>query len=221
MAEEIDFITQVHLSTARDYIGRVNEADKADCAERAVKWDYDYWDGERKYGYGGYSYDGRWRTVAESMVKRYALDESSRILDVGCGKGYLLYEFTQVLPGCHVTGIDISQYAIENAKEEIRDSLKITSASDLPFEDANFDFVYSINTFHNLYIDELYSALSELTRVSKSDAYITVESYRSEREKMNLLYWQLTCRAFHTPTEWRWIFERVGYTGDFGFIYFE
>ena len=121
MAEEIDFITQVHLSTARDYIGRVNEADKADCAERAVKWDYDYWDGERKYGYGGYSYDGRWRSVAESMVKHYALDESSRILDVGCGKGYLLYEFTQVLPGCHVTGIDISQYAIENAKEEIRD----------------------------------------------------------------------------------------------------
>tara|TARA_B100000676_G_scaffold309401_1_gene372871 strand:- start:1378 stop:2043 length:666 start_codon:yes stop_codon:yes gene_type:complete len=221
MAEEVDFITQIHTSTTRDYIARVNEADKSECAERAIQWDYDYWDGERKYGYGGYTYDGRWRAVAESMAKRYALDERSRILDVGCGKGYLLYEFTQVVPGCHVTGIDISQYALDNAKDEICGSLKTANARDLPFEDAEFDFVYSINTCHNLYVQELHSALSEITRVSKADAYITVEAYRSEREKMNLLYWQLTCRAFHTPAEWRWIFERAGYTGDFGFIYFE
>ena len=221
MAEEIDFISWVHKSTSRDYVARVNEADKAECAEKALQWDVDYWDGDRKFGYGGYKYDGRWRTVAEAMATRYGLNKNSQILDVGCGKGFLLYEFTQIIPGCNVSGIDISQYAISNAKEEIRDCLRTGNAANLPYQNNEFDFVFSINTLHNLFIDELHAALRELSRVSRSNAYLTVEAYRNEREKINLLYWQLTCRGFHTPDEWCWIFELAGYKGDYGFIYFE
>ncbi|MGB0552461.1 MAG: class I SAM-dependent methyltransferase [Alphaproteobacteria bacterium] len=221
MPKEIDFITRIHTSTARDYLGRVNEADKSQCAELALKWGFDYWDGDRKTGYGGYTYDGRWRPVAEAMATHYGLDQDSRILDVGCGKGFLLYEFTQILPGCAVTGLDVSDYAIENAKPEIQACLRPGTAAALPFDDDEFDFVYSINTLHNLFIDDLFASLHELDRVSKSKSYLTIEAYRNEREKMNLLYWQLTCRAFHTPEEWQWIFERADYDGDFGFIYFE
>lgn len=217
----IDFAGAVHTSTKRDYLARVNEADKAECAERALRWDRDYWDGERRDGYGGYHYDGRWRAVAERMAQHYELPRGARILDVGCGKGFLLYEFSRIVPGARITGIDISRYAIANAKAEVGDRLAVASAARLPFRDDEFDLVVSVNTVHNLYIDDLWSALGEIERVGKGSKHVTIEAYRNEREKANLLYWQLTCRAFHTPSEWEWIFNQSGYRGDYSYIVFE
>ncbi len=147
----IDFLSSVHKSTKRDYLARVNEHPKADAAERARQWAYDYWDGDRKVGYGGYRYDGRWLKVAQSMADHYGLNPGDRVLDVGCGKGFLLYDFTQAVPGIEVTGIDISEYAIEHAKDEVKGHLKCGSADELPFADDSFDLVISINTLHNLY----------------------------------------------------------------------
>jgi SAM-dependent methyltransferase len=219
--KQIDFIQQLHSGTKRDYLARVMEADKAECAEVAKKWGRDYWDGDRKYGYGGYSYDGRWRPIAEKMAAHYGLKAGDRILDIGCGKGFLLYEFTQAVPGVEIAGIDISEYAIENAKEETRLFLEAGSAARLPYEDNSFDFVVSLGTLHNLYNYELDAALKEIERVCRGNAYIMVESYRNEREKANLLYWQLTCQTFYAPDEWAWVFEKAGYGGDYGFIYFE
>lgn len=216
----VDFISEIHQSTSRDYLGRVNAHDKAHCAEVALQWGKDYWDGERQYGYGGYKYDGRWRVVAEKIVAHYQLPEDAAILDVGCGKGFLLYEFTQVLPKAKVSGLDLSQYAVENAKQEVRSCLQVGNANNLPYEDNSFDLVISINTLHNLYNYELFSALAEIERVGRGAKYLTVESYRNEREKVNLLYWQLTCRSFYTPQEWEWEFQRAGYRDDYSFIYF-
>lgn len=217
----IDFISAVHKKTERDYLGRVNEYPKAEAAVMAKKYGYDYWDGDRRICYGGYYYDGRWAKVVEAMIEHYHLKPGDRILDVGCGKGFLLYDFTQTLPGVEVAGIDISDYAIENAKEEVKPFLKVCSANKLPFEDNSFDLVISINTLHNLYCYELESALSEIERVSKNNKYICVESYRNEEEKVNLLYWQVTCEMFCTPEEWQWWFKLCDYTGDYSFIYFE
>jgi protein-L-isoaspartate(D-aspartate) O-methyltransferase len=217
----IDFISLIHKSTKRDYLGRVNEYPKARAAELAKKWDYDYWDGDRKTGYGGMRYDGRWQKVAQAMVDHYHLKAGDKVLDVGCGKGFLLYDFTQVLPGLEVSGIDISSYAIEHAKPEIKDRLQLASAKALPFADKEFDLVISITTLHNLYCYDLFDALKEMERVSRRNKYLCVESYRNEEEKANLLYWQLTCEAFNTPAEWEWWFRQTGYTGDYSFIYFE
>lgn len=217
----VDFVSRLHRATKRDYLQRVVEHDKAACAEVAVKFGREYWDGDRKYGYGGYYYDGRWRSVAEEMVTYYGLQPGARILDVGCGKGFLLYEFTQVLPDAQVAGIDISQYAVEHAKEEVKPFLRVGHAARLPYEDRSFDLVVSINTLHNLYIYDLWQALKEIERVARGAKYVVVEAYRNEREKVNLMYWQLTCRAFHTPQEWEWVFEQTGYTGDYSFIFFE
>jgi protein-L-isoaspartate(D-aspartate) O-methyltransferase len=217
----VDFIMKVHKATRRDYLGRVNERDKAEAAEIACRFDKDYWDGDRSVGYGGYRYDGRWRGVAEDMARHYGLKPGARILDVGCGKGFLLYEFTQVVPGAQVAGIDISRYAIENAKPEVASSLQVGNAAALPFADGSFDFVVSINALHNLYNYELHAALKEIERVGRGAKHIIIEAYRNEREKVNLLYWQLTCRAFHTPREWEWWFDQTGYTGDYSYIVFE
>lgn len=218
---EIDFVGKLHSRTKRDYVGRVVEHDKAKCAAIAKQWGRDYWDGERQYGYGGYKYDGRWRVVAEAMTAHYGLKAGDRILDIGCGKGYLLYEFTHVLPGVTVAGIDISEYAIEHAKEEVKPYLRVGNCTKLPYAVREFDFVYSLGTFHNLYNYDLDKALREIERVGKKRKYICVESYRDEREKANLLYWQLTCESFYTPKEWAWLFARAGYSGDSGFIFFE
>ena len=218
----VDFLGQIHQGTKRNYLERVISHDKAASAQVACKYDFDYWDGDRRYGFGGYYYDGRWSAVAQAMIKYYGLKGRARVLDIGCGKGFLLYELAQLLPEAEIYGLDISEYAIKNAKEEVRDSLTVGSAAaEFPWEDNSFDFVYSVNTLHNLFNYELERALREIERVKRDAAHITIESYRNEREKTNLLYWQLTCRAFLTPQEWEWAFDNAQYTGDYGCIYFE
>src|SRR5882757_10083613 len=137
----IDFISPLHKRTQRDYLGRVNEFPKAEAARIAKQFGKDYWDGDRKFGYGGMRYDGRWRVVAENMARHYDLKAGDRILDVGCGKAFLLYEFTQVVPGIEVCGLDISAYGLEHAKDEVRPFLKLGHANQLPFPDASFDLV--------------------------------------------------------------------------------
>ena len=218
---EIDFLCDLHTRTKRDYVRRVNEHDKATCAEIAIQWGREYWDGERHTGYGGYRYDGRWRPVADKIAAHYGLKAGDRVLDVGCGKAFLLYELTQAVPGLVVAGIDISDYAIENAKPEVKPFLTAGNCVELPYGDDEFDLILSLNSLHNLYNYDLDRALREVVRVGRGRGWICVEAYRNEREKANLLYWQLTCRAFHTPDEWRWIYDRTGYTGDHGFIFFE
>lgn len=217
----IDFISPLHKRTKRDYLGRVNEFSKAEAAKIAKQFGKDYWDGDRKFGYGGMRYDGRWRVVAENMARHYGLKAGDRILDVGCGKAFLLYEFTQVVPGIEVRGLDVSPYAVENAKEEVRSFLQVGHANHLPYEDSSFDLVLTLNTLHNLYCYDLDRALREIQRVGRRNRYIVVESYRNDEEKANLLYWQLTCESFCTPEEWEWWFKQTGYTGDFSFIFFE
>jgi protein-L-isoaspartate(D-aspartate) O-methyltransferase len=220
----VDLMSAIHKSTKRDYLARVNDADfpKAKAATLAKKWGFDYWDGDRKICYGGYRYmEGRWEKVARVMVEHYGIKPGDKILDVGCGKGFLLYDFTKVVPGLELHGIDISEYAIDNAKEEIKDRLQVGNATSLPFPDNYFDFVYSITTLHNLHCYDLDRALREIERVGKRNKYICVESYRNEEEKANLLYWQVTCEAFNTPEEWEWWFKQTGYTGDHSLIYFE
>lgn len=217
----VDFVMKLHTNTKRDYLERVVNYDKASCAEIATQFGRDYWDGDRRYGYGGYRYDGRWRPVAEAMARHYGLKAGDTILDVGCGKGFLLYEFTQVIPGVHVAGLDISQHAIDHAKEEVKPFLKVGNAVSLPWPDRSFDFVVSVTTLHNLYNYELRQALHEIERVGRGTKHIILDAYRNEQEKANLMYWQLTLRAFYTPKEWEWLLADSGYTGDYSYIAFE
>lgn len=218
---ELDLISGIHRSTKRDYVARVTEVDKAWAAEKAIQFGYDYWDGSRQTGYGGYRYDGRWRALADALIAHYGLKPGARILDVGCGKGFLLHDFREALPGIEIAGLDISRYAIDNAMEDVKPFLVEGNAAKLPWSDRHFDLVVSVTTLHNLYLPELFSAFREIERVGRGGKYIVVEGYRNEREKVNLMYWQLTCRAFFTPREWQFIFDQTGYTGDHGFIYFE
>ena len=218
--EEINFLAAYQKATKRDYVQRVVDHDKAESAAVAKQWGYDYWDGDRRYGYGGYSYDGRWLPIARDIARHYGLKAGDRVLDVGCGKAFLLYELGQVVPGLDVVGIDVSEYGLVHAKEEMRGKLQQGDAAVLPWPDQSFDLVISLNTFHNLRIPDLERAVKEMERVGRQK-WLCVESYRTEREKMNLLYWQLTCASFFDTEEWVWLLTKWGYSGDYGFIFFE
>ncbi len=217
-------MSPLHKITQRDYLARVNDLEypKHKAAELAKKWGFDYWDGDRRINYGGYKYiEGRWEKIAKLMIEQYQLKPGDKVLDIGCGKGFLLYDLKKLMPDLKIYGVDISEYAINNCKMEVKDCLQLGCATNLPFNDKEFDYVFSINTLHNLYNYQLEMAFNEINRVSKEKKYICVESYRNELEKANLLYWQVTCESFYTPEEWSWWFSRMNYDGDHSFIYFD
>lgn len=218
MGALMNFITPLHKSTSREYIDRMVD-DKVACMLKAKEYESDYWDGDRRFGYGGYRYDGRWKPVAEAMISHYRLAPGAKVLDVGCGKAYLLYELHEL--GMDVCGFDLSKHGIGDAKAEIRDRLFLHRAQEpYPFADNEFDLVISNTALHNLEIFDLKVALGEMERVAKHK-YMCVESYRNEQELFNLQCWALTCESFFSEREWVWLLEHFGYTGDYEFIYFE
>jgi SAM-dependent methyltransferase len=220
MGQLLNVVTPLHKRTARDYLARMVD-DKVHCMVKAKEYEFDYWDGDRRYGYGGYRYDGRWKPVAEHLIEHYGLDGDARILDVGCGKAHLLHELKQLLPRAEVSGFDISRHGLADAPEPIRPYLFRYRAQDAyPFGDKHFDLVISIGCLHNLRVFELEHAVREIERVGRRK-YVMVESYRNEREQFNLQCWALTAESFLDTAEWIWLYRHFGYTGDYEFIYFE
>ncbi|WP_292369187.1 class I SAM-dependent methyltransferase [Methanoregula sp. UBA64] len=221
MGELLNFVTPLHKKTKRDYLARMVD-DKVRCMQKAKEYGYEYWDGDRRFGYGGYTYrPGYWRPVAEQLIKRYHLREGDKILDVGCGKSFLLYELQLLIPGLKIQGFDISEYGMEHCHQDFKGGLFKHRAQDpYPFKDKEFDLVISLACLHNLNIFELKTALCEIERVGKNK-YIMVESYRNELEMFNLECWALTAESLFDLEEWIWIYKEFGYTGDYEFIYFE
>jgi ubiquinone/menaquinone biosynthesis C-methylase UbiE len=221
MGRLLNIMTPLHKITKRRYIDRMMD-EKVECMLKAKEYGFDYWDGDRRFGYGGYKYiDDRWKKVAQSLIDIYDLKPGSKILDVGCGKAYLLYELKQLLPDAEIVGFDISRHGINDAKKEIKDDLFLYKAQDkYPWGDNFFDLVMSIGCVHNLRIFELEKAVKEIERVGKNQ-YVMVESYRNELEQFNLQCWALTAESFFDTAEWIWLYNHFGYTGDYEFIYFE
>jgi ubiquinone/menaquinone biosynthesis C-methylase UbiE len=176
----------------------------------------EFFDGDRLYGYGGYNYHPRfWQDTVKYFQEYYNLAPDASVLDIGCGKGFMLYDFKQLMPEITIAGIDISQYAIEHAKEEVKPFLKVADAKSLPYPDQSFDLVISINTVHNLPLDECKQALREIQRVSRAHAFVTMDAWRNDKEKENMLKWNLTALTYMHVEEWVNLFQEVGYTGDY------
>lgn len=182
----------------------------------ARKFDREYFDGERKYGYGGYSYQPRfWQPVVPAFRERYKLTAANSLLDVGCGKGFMLHDFRELIPGITVAGVDISRYAIERAMEDVKPYVAVADAQALPYPDRSFDLVVSINTVHNLPLEECKQALREIMRVTRKDAFVTVDAYRTPEEKGRMDMWNLTALTYMSMAEWEKLFADAGYTGDY------
>lgn len=200
-----------NIAARAAYIGRSSE-------NRAVakKYGFEYFDGTRDQGYGGFYYDGRWKPIVKKMAELYNLTEKSAVLDIGCAKGFMLHDLKELIPGITVAGIDISQYGIDHAMEDVKPFLKVSNCLKLPYPDKSFDFSLAVNIFHNLKIDDCKKAIKEMMRVTKNNnMYIQVDSFRNEQEKDNLDKWQLTAEVIYSTNQWKELFKEIGYTGDY------
>lgn len=182
----------------------------------ARQFGQEFFDGERLYGYGGYNYHPRfWTDTVRRFRDHYQLPPDASILDVGCGKGFMLHDFSLLMPHATLAGIDISSYAIERAMEDMRDRIQVANAKSLPFPDQSFDLVISINTVHNLELEECKTALREIQRVSRRHAFLTVDAWRNDQERERMLKWNLTALTYMHVDDWKQLFDEVGYTGDY------
>lgn len=214
MGREVDLLVN-YPKTKRNLDER--RASKTE-EDRAVARQFgkDFFDGDRRHGYGGFSYLARfWQPVIPTFREHWDLDPSSSVLDVGCAKGFMLHDMAELIPGITVRGVDVSEYAIANSIEDMRPFLQVANAIELPFPDKSFDVVISINTIHNLERAECAKALREIQRVSRGKSFVTVDAYRNEEEKARMYAWNLTAKTIMSVDEWIEFFADAGYTGDY------
>ncbi len=208
-------LLQNYPVTKRDTQSRAAEKTEED-RQIARQFGKEFFDGERRTGYGGFNYMPRfWQPVAPTFQDYYNLKAGMKVLDIGCAKGFMVYDFMQLIPGLDIQGIDISDYAIQNAKPEVKDRVQVANATQLPFPDNEFDLVISINTLHNLEGQDLDQAFQEVNRVSKGNAFITVDAYNTEEEKESMFAWNLTAKTILSAQDWIKYFEKVNYKGDY------
>lgn len=214
MGNEIDLLVN-YPRTKRNVDQRGQTKTEADRAI-ARKFGREFFDGDRAHGYGGFSYNPRfWSPVIPTFQEHFGLDANSSVLDVGCAKGFMLHDLAEIIPGILVKGIDVSEYAIESAIEDMRPHLQVATATQLPFPDKAFDVVISINTIHNLERDECGKALQEIERVARRHAFITVDAFHDEAERQRMEAWNLTARTIMHVDDWKAFFKEVDYTGDY------
>lgn len=176
----------------------------------------EYFDGDRLFGYGGYYYHPRF---FQKTVKRfrdyYQLADNASVLDVGCAKGFMLHDFKELMPNITIAGLDISEYALEHAIETVKPFLRLGNAKELPYEDNSFDLVISINTAHNLPLEECKQALREIQRVSRKHAFICLDAWRTDEERENMMKWKLAAKTYMSVNDWKKLFAEIGFTGDY------
>ncbi len=177
----------------------------------------EFYDGDRSNGYGGFTYDGRWRPIARVMAEAYGLKETSAILQINCEKGFLLHDFQQFLPGSTVCGVETSEYAIEHAMPTIRPGIHKAPFTQLPFADHIFDLVIAIGAVYALTLADAIACLKEIQRVGQGQGFITLASYETDEEKRLFEWWTLLGTLILRKEEWVEVLTHVGYTGDYQF----
>lgn len=181
----------------------------------AMRFGREYFDGTRQQGYGGYVYNGWFKPVVARFIEHYQLPANASVLDVGCAKGFMLYDFMQALPAGRVAGIDISEYAISQAMSEVKPFVQVGNCNALPYPDKSFDLVISIATIHNLDVEGVKVALREIQRVSRGRSFIKVNGYKNDAERIALHKWNVVAKTILSVEEWEKLFREVGYTGDY------
>ena len=192
--------------------------------DRAIarKFDVEYFDGDRLTGYGGYNYSPRFWTDTVAHIKDfYHLDDNSKILDIGCAKGFMMHDLSLLIPGAEIKGVDVSNYAKENAIESMQDNIVVANANNLPFPDDYFDLVIAINTLHNLPLIDCKQAFREINRVTKNNSFVMNDAWKDDKGKRAMLKWNLTALTYMSCDEWLNFFKEVEYKGDYYWFFAE
>lgn len=213
MQQEINLLAR--LPKPKRNIAARGAAKTPDIIAKSREYGFEYFDGPREYGYGGFRYDGRWVPIAEDIVSHFGLKAGDRVLDVGCAKGFVVKDLMKVCPGLEVFGLDISEYALMHCEPEVIGRLHLGNAMRLPFPDNSFAAVLAVNTIHNLERRDVLTALREIERLAPGRGYVQVDSYRTPEQKELFESWVLTAKFHDYPKGWIEAFREAGYTGDY------
>ena len=149
----------------------------------------EYYDGKRVNGYGGFKYDGRWQKLLPQIIKRYKLTKKSKVLDLGCKKGFLLKDLNILIPGIKSYGIENHSYAL-NKSVKCKSKLIKSDYYKIPFKNKYFDFVIAFNSLYMQNLGDVIKSLKEIERVSKK-SYIVLASGENDQERNKFYRWTL------------------------------
>jgi len=214
VGQEIDLLVN-YPKAQRKVLERGSEKTEED-RRIARKFGVEFFDGDRRQGYGGFSYHPRfWQPVVPTLQSHFNLKAGDSLLDVGSAKGFMLHDLAELIPGLQVAGVDVSSYAIEHTIDKVKPYVQVADAQALPFPDGSFDVVISINTIHNLERAECGKALREIQRVARRGAFVTVDAFRTPEEYERMMAWNLTAKTIMSTSDWEAFFAENGYTGDY------
>ena len=220
MGKELNLL-KFYPKSSRPIEERGNKITEKDRAV-ARKFDVEYYDGDRLTGYGGYGYSPRfWTDTVAHIVDVYSLSNDSKILDIGCAKGYMMYDLSLLIPEAEIKGVDISQYAKDHAIEPMKENIVVSNANNLPFPDDYFDLVIAINTLHNLPLIDCKQAFREINRVTKNNSFVMNDAWKDDKGKRAMLKWNLTALTYMSCDEWLNFFKEVEYKGDYYWFFAE
>jgi len=211
MGREVDLLRSI--PRPKRNLAERSQLRNPDVVRESKRFGQMYFDGPREYGYGGYHYDGRWKTVARDVVEHFNLSAGDRVLDVGAAKGFLVKDLLDREIDCY--GIDISEYAVTNCHPDVVGRIHVGSVERLHFPDESFAAVLAIDVVHNLPRSRAIAALSEIQRLSGGRAFVRVDSYHTEEQRRIFEGWVLTAEFHDYPAGWLQLFHEAGYQGDY------
>jgi len=175
----------------------------------------EYYDGSRLNGYGGFKYDGRWLKLLPKIIKKYKLTNKSKVLDLGCKKGFLLKDLNILLPGVRSYGIENHSYALKKAVR-CKSKLIRSEYTKLPFKNKSLDFVIAFNSLYMQNLGDVIKSLKEIERVSKK-SYIVLASGENDEERNKFYKWTLIGTSILLKREWKILFKKIKFRGDYYF----
>lgn len=209
---EVDFFKNSKKRALEDRLSLLNKEIKV--TDDYKTFGKDYFDNQDiLIGYGGYFYDGRFAKVAKEIIDFYGLKKGSKVLEIGPAKGYLLVEFHKM--GLDVYGYEKSQYAKEQAHEEIKNKIISAEIKNLKqFSDGYFDIVISKEVFPHIEEENLKKLLKEIKRVGRDNYFLEIQVAGSIDAKSNVKKWDPTHEIIEDEQFWNNFLIENDYSGD-------
>jgi len=200
--------------TKRKKLGNIRKVQNRYIAWKLGK---EYYDGSRINGYGGFKYDGRWKVLLPNLIKRYKLTKKSKVLEIGCKKGFLLHDLNLLIPGIQSYGIENHKYPITKIRKKLKKNIYYREYYNLDnFNSNQFDLVIAFNSIYMQNLGDVIKTLKQIKRISKK-SYISIASYSTKRDRNKFLDWTLLGTTILKKQEWKKIFNLIGYKGDYYF----
>jgi hypothetical protein len=177
-----------------------------------------FFDGDRNYGYGGLKYDGRWNNVAKKIIKKFNLKNNSRILQIASEKGFLIHEIKKINPKINILGVETSKYAISKTIKPVKKFIKkVTSFSDLSSINGKFNCVIALGAVYIHTLSDAIQLLKNIQRLSGGKSFITLASYKTEKDYWLFKDWTVLGTLLYKEKEWKKIMKYAGYKGYYYF----